>query len=36
VRHDIEGLENDVLLESLNVSLPLSEIYERVNFAGKV
>jgi Uma2 family endonuclease len=34
VRHDIEGLENDVLLESLNVSLPLSEIYERVNFAG--
>lgn len=32
VRHDIEGIENEVLIESLNVSLPLSEIYERVKF----
>ncbi|MBL8206605.1 MAG: Uma2 family endonuclease [Blastocatellia bacterium] len=35
VRHDIEGLENEVLLESLNIVLPLSEIYERVNFREK-
>jgi Uma2 family endonuclease len=34
VRHDIEGIESEVLLESLNVSLPCSEIYERVNFPG--
>ena len=33
VRHDIEGIENEVLLESLNVSLPLSEVYERVKFS---
>lgn len=32
VRHDIEGLENEVLLESINVTPPLSEIYERLNF----
>ena len=33
VRHDIEGIESEVLLESLNVSLLLSEIYERMNFS---
>lgn len=33
VRHDIEGIESEVLLESLNVSLSLSEIYERMNFS---
>ncbi len=30
VRHDIEGIASEVLLGSLNLSLPLSEIYERV------
>lgn len=34
VRHDIEGLEHEVLLESLNLALPLSEIYERVKFSA--
>ncbi len=34
VRHDIEGLESEVLLESLNLSLPLSEIYERVKLSA--
>lgn len=34
VRHDIEGIESEVLLESINVSLPLSEIYERVKFSS--
>lgn len=34
VRHDIEGIESEVLLESLNLSLPLSEIYERVKLAA--
>ena len=34
VRHDI--IESEVLLESLNVTLLLSEIYERMNFARKV
>lgn len=36
VRYDIEGLESEVLLESINVVLPLSEIYARLDFAGKV
>ena len=35
VRHDIEGVESEVLLESLNVTLLLSEIYERMNFDRK-
>jgi Uma2 family endonuclease len=35
VRHDIEGLESEVLLESLNVTLLMSEIYERMNFGEK-
>ncbi len=35
VRHDIEGIESEVLLESLNVTLRLSEIYERLNFDRK-
>ncbi len=35
VRHDIEGIESEVLLESLNVTLRLSEIYERMNFDRK-
>ena len=34
VRHDIEGIENEVLLESLSVLLPLSEIYDRVKFSA--
>lgn len=34
VRHDIEGIEGEVLLESINVSLPLSELYERVKFSS--
>lgn len=33
VRHDIEGMESEVALESLNLSLLLSEIYERVTFS---
>lgn len=32
VRHDYEGIENEVLLESLNVTLRMSEIYERMDF----
>jgi hypothetical protein len=32
VRHDILGLASEVLLESLHLSLRLSEIYERVEF----
>lgn len=32
VRHDYEGVESEVLLESLNVKLRLSEIYERMNW----
>lgn len=32
VRYDILGLESEVLLESLNLSLRLSEMYERVIF----
>lgn len=35
VRHDMEGIESEVLLESLNVTLRLSEIYERMNFDRK-
>jgi Uma2 family endonuclease len=35
VRHDIEGVESEVQLESLQVTLQLSEIYERMNFAEK-
>jgi Uma2 family endonuclease len=35
VRHDLEGIESEVLLESLNVALPLTEIYERMNFDRK-
>ncbi len=34
VRHDIEGMESEVALESLNLSLPLSEIYERMTFSA--
>ena len=33
VRHDIEGLESEVLLESLNITVRLKEIYERMNFS---
>jgi hypothetical protein len=33
VRHDILGLESEVLQESLHLSLRLSEIYERVEFS---
>ena len=32
LRIDIEGLDSEVTLESINVTLPLSEIYERVKF----
>lgn len=32
VRHDILGRDSDMLLESLQLTLPLSEIYERVEF----
>ena len=32
LRIDIEGLDSEVALESINVTLPLSEIYERVKF----
>ncbi|MBS1791966.1 MAG: Uma2 family endonuclease [Acidobacteria bacterium] len=32
LRIDIEGLDAEVALESVNVTLPLSEIYERVEF----
>lgn len=32
LRIDIEGLDAEVALESINVILPLSEIYERVEF----
>jgi Uma2 family endonuclease len=35
VRYDIEGIESEVQLESLHVTLQLSEIYERMNFAEK-
>ena len=34
VRHDIEGIESEVALDSLNLALPLSEIYERVTFSA--
>jgi len=32
LRIETEGLESELTLESLNVTLPLGEIYERVNF----
>jgi len=32
LRTDIVGLDSEVALESVNATLPLSEIYERVNF----
>lgn len=32
LRRDIEGIERDVRLDSLNLTLSLREIYERVNF----
>lgn len=32
LRIDIEGLDAEVVLDSINVTLPLSEIYERVVF----
>lgn len=32
LRIEIEGLDGEVVLESVNVTLPLSEIYERVTF----
>ena len=32
LRIEIEGLDGEVALESVNVTLPLSEIYERVKF----
>ncbi|HMV48522.1 MAG TPA: Uma2 family endonuclease [Blastocatellia bacterium] len=32
LRTDIEGLDAEVTLESINVTLPLHEIYERVKF----
>ncbi len=32
LRIEIEGLDGEVALESVKVTLPLSEIYERVNF----
>lgn len=32
VRHDIEGIDNEVLLESLGITLSCQEIYERVTF----
>lgn len=32
VRHDIEGLDSDVLLESLKIAIRLKDIYERMNF----
>lgn len=35
VRHDIEGVASEVTIESLNIVLPLSEIYARVNFKEK-
>ncbi len=35
VRHDYEGIESEVLLESLQVTLRLSEIFERMNFGEK-
>ena len=35
VRHDYEGIENEVLLESLNITLQMHEIFERMNFGEK-
>lgn len=32
LRIEVEGLDKDVMLESVNLTLPLSEIYERVKF----
>lgn len=32
LRTEVDGLESEVTLESITVTLPLSEIYERVNF----
>lgn len=32
LRIEVEGLDGEVALESVNVTLPLSEIYERVKF----
>jgi hypothetical protein len=32
LRDDIEGMEKEVALESIEVVLPLSEIYERIKF----
>jgi Uma2 family endonuclease len=32
VRHDIEGMESEVLMESLKITVSLKEIYERMNF----
>jgi len=32
LRRDIEGIEKEVLLQSVNVTLSLREIYEQVDF----
>lgn len=32
VRHDVEGIESEVQIEALSLTLSLQEIYERVNF----
>lgn len=32
LRIEVEGLDKEVMLESVNVTLPLSEIYARVKF----
>jgi hypothetical protein len=32
LRTETDGMENEVMLESLGVSLPLGEIYARVKF----
>lgn len=32
LRIEVEGLDREVMLESVNLTLPLSEIYERVKF----